>query len=175
MTCTVAGEEIVRGRAFGTGVLALLASLALLAGLALLAVVLITQGVGRSSGWTSVLGTGMALAGALVTVMTWWLRQRAAAGQPVRSEQVTRAAQELQVAVREQWRKEAQARSLGDPDPMPVRWRLSDPAVMDHDVARHDHGTVVSGFLPRGWDHSVASGGTTRRVAPWRLIASGIR
>ncbi|MGH3831843.1 MAG: hypothetical protein ACRDRS_15590, partial [Pseudonocardiaceae bacterium] len=42
-------------------------------------------------------------------------------------------------------------------------------------VARHDHGTVVSGFLPRGWDHSVASGGTTRRVAPWRLIASGIR
>jgi hypothetical protein len=34
-----------------------------------------------------------------------------------------------------------------------------------HPVARHDHGTTVSGFLPRGWDHPVASDGTTRRVA----------
>ncbi|MGH3828758.1 MAG: hypothetical protein ACRDQX_16545, partial [Pseudonocardiaceae bacterium] len=29
-------------------------------------------------------------------------------------------------------------------------------------VARHDHGTTLSGFLPRGWDHLVASDGTTR-------------
>jgi predicted NACHT family NTPase len=46
---------------------------------------------------------------------------------------VARAAQELQAAVREQWRREAEVRSLGDPDPMPVCWRLSDPMVMDHD------------------------------------------
>ncbi|MGH3985063.1 MAG: DUF6777 domain-containing protein, partial [Pseudonocardiaceae bacterium] len=41
-------------------------------------------------------------------------------------------------------------------------------------VARHDHGTALSGFLPGAWDHPVASDGTTRRVAPWGLIASGI-
>lgn len=29
--------------------------------------------------------------------------------------------------------------------------------------------------LPRGWDHPVSSDGTTRRVAPWGLITSGIR
>jgi hypothetical protein len=42
-------------------------------------------------------------------------------------------------------------------------------------VARHDHGTTLSGFLPRAWDHLVASDGTTRRVAPWGLITSDIR
>jgi hypothetical protein len=42
-------------------------------------------------------------------------------------------------------------------------------------VARQDHGTALSGFLPRGWDHLVASDGTTRRVVWWGLIASGIR
>jgi hypothetical protein len=57
---------------------------------------------------------------------------RAAARQLPGAEQVARAAEELRAAVREQWRQEAEARLLGDPDPMPVRWRLSDPAVMDH-------------------------------------------
>jgi hypothetical protein len=33
-------------------------------------------------------------------------------------------------------------------------------------VARHEHGTALSGFLPRGWDHLVASDGTAQRVAP---------
>ena len=28
------------------------------------------------------------------------------------------------------------------------------------------HGTTLRGFLPRGWDHPVASDGTTRRVVP---------
>jgi hypothetical protein len=115
------------GLAFGTGLLALLA------GLLLLAVVLRTEGAEKASAWATVLGTVLAIAGALVTLVTWWLRQRAAARQPATSDQVTRAAQELHAAVREQWRKEAEARSLGDPDPMPVRWRLSDPDVMDHD------------------------------------------
>jgi hypothetical protein len=31
-----------------------------------------------------------------------------------------------------QWRREAEARSLGDPDPMPVRWCLIDSSVMNH-------------------------------------------
>lgn len=106
--------------------------LALVGGLVWLAVVLVTQGVDRTGIWASVLGTGLAIGGALVTLVTWRLKQRAAATEPVGVDQVTRAAKELQAVVRQQWRKEAEVRSLGDPDPMPVRWRLSDPAVMDH-------------------------------------------
>lgn len=37
-------------------------------------------------------------------------------------------------------------------------------------VACHGHGTFLSGFLPRGWDHPVASDGTTRRVVPGVLV-----
>jgi NAD(P)-dependent dehydrogenase (short-subunit alcohol dehydrogenase family) len=39
-------------------------------------------------------------------------------------------------------------------------------------VACHDHGTTLRGFLPRGWDHPVASNGTTRRVVPVVLSLS---
>ncbi len=42
-------------------------------------------------------------------------------------------------------------------------------------VACHEHGTALTGFLPRAWDHLVASDGTTRRVAPGVLITSGMR
>ena len=38
-------------------------------------------------------------------------------------------------------------------------------------VACHGHGTTLRGFLPRGWDHPVASDGTTRRVVPVVLVA----
>ena len=41
-------------------------------------------------------------------------------------------------------------------------------------VACHEHGTALRVFLPRAWDHLVASDGTTRRVAPGVLITSGI-
>lgn len=113
--------------AFGAGLSGLLG------GLVLLVVVLVTQGADKANPWASVLGAGLALTGALVTLVTWWARQRAAARKPATSEQVTRAAQELHAVVREQWRKEAVTRSLEDPNPMAVRWRLSDPGVMDHD------------------------------------------
>jgi hypothetical protein len=46
-----------------------------------------------------------------------------------------------------------------------VGWRsFTDRSVPS--VACHDHGTTLRGFLPRGWDHPVASNGTTRRVVP---------
>jgi hypothetical protein len=112
---------------FGTGLLALMAVPVWLV------VSLRTTGLDRASAWAQVLGTGLAVVVALVPFVRWWLRQRAVAGQPATSDQLARAAQELQAAVREQWRKEAEARSLGDPAPMPVRWRLAEPDVMDHD------------------------------------------
>jgi hypothetical protein len=111
----------------------LVAQLALLGSAVLVVVVLITQGVNQAGAWTTVIGGYLAIAGPLISLGRWRRKQRAAAGEPVRSSQVAQAAQELAVAVREQWRREAEVRSLGDPDPMPVRWRLSDPTVMDHD------------------------------------------
>ena len=42
-------------------------------------------------------------------------------------------------------------------------------------VACHEHGTTFPGFLPRAWDHLVASDGTTRRVGLGVLITSGTR
>jgi hypothetical protein len=42
-------------------------------------------------------------------------------------------------------------------------------------VACHEHGTTRRGFLPRAWDHLVASDGTTGRVGLEVLIASGTR
>jgi uncharacterized membrane protein len=61
------------GLAFGTGLLALLA------GLLLLAVVLRTKGAEKASAWATVLGTVLAIVGALATLVTWWLRRRAGA------------------------------------------------------------------------------------------------
>jgi hypothetical protein len=40
-------------------------------------------------------------------------------------------------------------------------------------VACQEHGTTLRGFLPRAWDHLVASDGTTRRVGLGVLITSG--
>ena len=42
-------------------------------------------------------------------------------------------------------------------------------------VACHAYGTTLRGFLPRAWDHPVASDGTTRRVGLGGLITSGTR
>lgn len=105
--------------------------LAFWAGLLALVGGAVLLGVDRAATGATVLGTGLAIAGAVVTLVARRLKQRAAATEPTRSDQVPRAAQELHAVVREQWRHEAEARSLGDP--MPVCWRLSDPAVMDHD------------------------------------------
>jgi hypothetical protein len=42
-------------------------------------------------------------------------------------------------------------------------------------VACHEYGTTFRGFLPRAWDHPVASDGTTRRAGLGVLITSGTR
>ncbi|HEX5494177.1 MAG TPA: NACHT domain-containing protein [Mycobacteriales bacterium] len=46
--------------------------------------------------------------------------------------QVRTAADRLATMVFDQWTKEAIIRSFGDPNPIPVRWRLTDRKVMDH-------------------------------------------
>jgi hypothetical protein len=82
----------------------------------------------QASVFAVLLAAGVAAAG----VLAWAVRRRGQASLPATAEQVDHAAATLAGLVREQWQEEARARALGDPEPMPVRWRLSDPTVMDH-------------------------------------------
>ena len=50
-----------------------------------------------------------------------------------------------------------------------LSWSVSS----DPYVACQEHGTTLKGFLPRAWDHPVASDGTTRRAGLGVLITSG--
>ena len=97
------------------------------------------------------------------------MQRRPAVGELAGTEQLTRAAGELRAAGWEQWRREAEARSLGDPESMPVCWRLSDPAVMDHD----EHiGPVPLGFAGRS-DRMPALLDAFRRLRRRRLVIIG--
>ena len=80
----------------------------------------------------SIVGTLLGLAGAVAAIGGWAWRHRRAADLPPTAEQVDQATATLAGAVLEQWTREAQVRALGDPEPMPVRWRLASPTLMDH-------------------------------------------
>ncbi|MFI7615790.1 NACHT domain-containing protein [Nonomuraea terrae] len=67
----------------------------------------------------------------LVPLLLW--RRRAVAARAVTSADVTQVKDILAGLVAEQWRVEANLRSLDDPDPMPVLWRTTrDKKLIDH-------------------------------------------
>ena len=61
-----------------------------------------------------------------------------------------------------------------DRPPSSATWSAACPAIpaarLVMTVACQQHGTTLRDFLPRAWDHPVASYGTTRRVVPGLLI-----
>ncbi|GAA0953207.1 NACHT domain-containing protein [Actinocorallia libanotica] len=79
------------------------------------------------------LGIAVLIAVSAEAVNQWLghLDGRDAAG-AVTPETVGNAAEALARLVKAQWTTEAAIRALDDPDPMPVRWRLAEAAVMDH-------------------------------------------
>ena len=141
----------------------------LLVGLALLVVVGLTEGVGKASTWASVLGTSLAIVSAIVLLDTSRRRRRAVAAAPAAPEQLAQAANVLAGIVSEQWRREAEARALGDPEPMPVRWRLSEPAMMDHPQVIAPGGLAFSGRS----DQMTPLAGEFRRLDRRRLVITG--
>ncbi|MGH3916227.1 MAG: NACHT domain-containing protein, partial [Pseudonocardiaceae bacterium] len=76
------------------------------------------------------LGTVLAVTALAVPLVDWW-RRGVMATVPT-ADQLDQARETLAGVVAQQWRREALARSLGDPEPMPVCWGLTEPAVMDH-------------------------------------------
>ncbi|GAA4212413.1 NACHT domain-containing protein [Microbispora amethystogenes] len=79
------------------------------------------------------LGSLVLAALAFATPVVLWARRRATPAPPAGEEIVTAAKTTLTGLVAEQWRTEATIRSLGDPEPIPVSWHLTDdPGLMDH-------------------------------------------
>lgn len=153
---------------------AALCMLALVGGAAWLVLIWYRHGAVDADPRASVLGFLLAVAVAAVGLGGWIRRQRGAAGMPVTADQVGRAAATLAEMVAEQWAREALARSLGNPEPMPVRWRLSPTMsgtpVMDHPemiaaaglsftVSSERISEVVAAFRGLDRHHLVITGG----------------
>jgi hypothetical protein len=88
---------------------------------------LLAQGTQAAAPVAGILGVVLGLP-ALALGLWGWARRDAEAT----ADQVGQARKSLAGWVIDQWRHEALARSLGDPQPMPVQWRVSEHAVMDH-------------------------------------------
>ncbi|MFN2497274.1 MAG: NACHT domain-containing NTPase [Pseudonocardiaceae bacterium] len=95
----------------------------------LVAVVLLSQGWEKAAQVAGVVAILLAVAPPAVQLLAWSRRRPS----PVLTVgQVAQARELLAARVAEQWRRESAARSLGNPEPMPVRWVLTEQAVMDH-------------------------------------------
>jgi energy-coupling factor transporter ATP-binding protein EcfA2 len=115
-------------------VVALVAVLVLVGGGGWLVLVWVTavDGARAADPQASVFGVLLASAIAAAGALAWARQRGRQASLPATAEQVDLAAATLAGLVTEQWQEEANARALGDPEPMPVRWRLTSPVLMDH-------------------------------------------
>jgi RecA/RadA recombinase len=87
---------------------------------------LITKGPRDAAPVAGIIGVALGFP-ALVIALWGWARPEMAAT----ADRVRQAQESLAGWVIDQWRYEALARSLGNPEPMPVQWRLTEHAVMD--------------------------------------------
>lgn len=111
------------------GVWVVLGLLALAGVVGLVAVVSLRQGWADAAKVTGVVSFFLAAASATVQLLGW---SRRGTSSVLTEEQLTQARALLAARVNEQWKRESAARALGDPEPMPVRWKLTDHTVMDH-------------------------------------------
>jgi hypothetical protein len=105
----------------------------------LLVVLLKVKDLQDAANIAGVLSMVLALPPLAISLVLWW-RRRTVATAPSAG-QVSQARKILAGLVSQQWRHEALVRSLGDPQPMPVQWRLTEHRVMD----RHRH--IMAGDL----------------------------
>jgi hypothetical protein len=77
--------------------------------------------------WASILGFFVALIGLLISTAP-----HRHAPRPGLAVLLDQAAEDLALAVTQQWRAEERLRRLHDPFPLPVRWTTADAMVADH-------------------------------------------
>jgi hypothetical protein len=97
----------------------------------LLAYVLHARGLQYAAGVAGLVSVLFALPALVIPLVVWWQR-RPSLPAVSSAEQVHAAVETLAGVICGQWIAEAAARSLGDPVPMPVRWRPGSRRVMDH-------------------------------------------
>ncbi|MEV7010078.1 NACHT domain-containing protein [Streptosporangium sp. NPDC051022] len=89
--------------------------------------------LGTADQAASVLGAFVGVAGLALAIHGTFAARRTGPSPPATEETVQAAKRTLGLLVAEQWRREATIRSLGDPRPIPVSWRLAgDAGLMDH-------------------------------------------
>jgi len=93
---------------------------------AVLVVLLMMRGLEVTAHVAGIMGVMLSFPALAIALRGWAHRSRVAT-----ADQVGQARESLAGWVFDQWRHEALARSLGNPQPMPVRWRLTEHAVMD--------------------------------------------
>ncbi len=108
---------------------AMLGLLGLAGVVGLVGVLLLLRGWDDAAKVAGVISIILAVAPLAVQLLAW--SRRGPSSRPT-AEQVAKARDVLAMLVSEQWRREAQARSLGDPAPIPVSWALTERTVMDH-------------------------------------------
>lgn len=84
----------------------------------------------EAASFAQLIGMILTVAGLGISLIRW--RQGKAVATVPTPGQLSEARETLAGVVAEQWRQEASVRWLADPEPMPVCWRLCEPAVMDH-------------------------------------------
>jgi hypothetical protein len=110
----------------------------------------------------------LAIPALAVPLLLWWRRSTASAA--ATSADVAKAKDVLAGLVDQQWRTEATLRSLDDPDPMPVQWRLTRrEEVMDHPANL----TAASLLLTASSDDITKLVGEFRKMRRRRLVVLG--
>jgi hypothetical protein len=96
----------------------------LLAAMTLFAYILRIKGLETAAYIATVASVPLAIIPFLAPLVRWWQRLR----RPLiaTSEELDNARRQLSSLLLAQWRTESKLRSLDDPDPIPVRWRLTD-------------------------------------------------
>lgn len=147
----------------------MIAALSLIIALvAVIVLVLHTSGSDEAADIAQLVSILLAIPALVVPLILWWWRSRRPAS-PV-SADLAKAKDVLTGLVIEQWRTEALVRSLDDPEPIPVHWRLTDrPELMDHPKL------IASGrmsFTGRG-DRPSGLAERFRRLRRRRLVITG--
>jgi hypothetical protein len=102
-------------------------------------------------------------------VPLWLWSRRSLSRTAATTQDVAEAKNVLAGIVDQQWRTEAMLRSLDDPDPIPVRWRLTRREVMDHPANL----TPASLLVTASSDDITALAGEFRAMRRRRLVILG--